>query len=271
MSRIDAIFNELRARGRTALMPFITAGYPSLEDTRRLIPALEDAGASIVELGVPFSDPIADGPVIAESMHETLLAGVTPADVLDVVRTIRSATQLGLVLMVSQSIVERLGAADFIARAAHAGCDGLIVPDLDVDSAPPLLEAADRHDMSFSLLVAPTTSAQRLERIADLCRGFVYLLARAGLTGERGDLPPIAERVAAVRAVTDLPVAVGFGISRPEQVHAVTTYADAAIVGSALVRRLGEVQDPVDAGAALVRELVSGLAASPVRPASRSI
>lgn len=262
--RIDAIFARHRAQRRPALMPFITAGHPSLDITEALLPRLADAGASIIEIGFPFSDPIADGPVIAASMHEALQRGVTPLDILEMVQRIRPRVEAGLVAMLSISILERLGPARFIDDAARAGFDGLIVPDVDTvgGSASPAAELAalcDRHDLSFSLLIAPTTRPDRLRELVALCRGFVYILARVGLTGEQAAVPEIAARITELRAFTDLPLAVGFGISRAEHVRAVTREADAAIVGSALVRRLAKASDPVAAGEAFVRELAAGL------------
>jgi len=267
--RIDSIFADLRAANRRALMPFITAGYPSLETTRLVIPALEEAGASIVELGFPFSDPIADGPVIAASMHEALRAGVTPRLIFELVQRSRGRTSLGLIAMVSDSIVTRVGPEQFVAEAAAAGFDGLIVPDIDLEAAKPLAGLARLHHLSFTLLVAPTTSPQRIRQITDLCSGFIYVLARVGITGEREqvDLRGLEERVALIRRHSDLPVAVGFGISRPEHVAAVTRpahgpadrLADAAIVGSALVRRMGQVANPVLAARSFVQELCRGL------------
>ena len=262
--RIDEIFAELRAEGRTALMPFVTAGYPSLETTAAVVPALEQAGAHIVELGIPYSDPIADGPVIAASMHEALLGGVTPRAVFDLVRQLRSQTKLGLVAMVSNSIIQRMGPAQFVAEAAGAGFDGLIVPDIDIDSAEAIRKPAQDRAISFSLLIAPTTPEDRIGRITALCSGFVYLLARVGITGEREDVPDLTARVQTVRRHTDLPITVGFGISKPQHVAAVTASADAAIVGSALVRRMGQAKDPVAAAASFISELAGSL--SPASP-----
>ena len=259
MSRIDDIFREHRSAGRTALMPFLTAGYPSIDVTAAAIPALADAGASIIELGIPFSDPIADGPVIAESMHQALVRGITPSDVFDIVRCARKKTSMGLIAMVSHSIVDRMGAERFVGEAAEAGFDGLIIPDIDLDAARDVKMLADERDLSFSLLVAPTTSDQRMQQVIGLCSGFVYVLARVGITGERDTAPEVAERIASLRGITDLPLAVGFGISKAEHVRAVTQSADAAIVGSALVRRMGEAEDPVAAARAFVSDLAAGL------------
>jgi len=260
MGRIDDIFARHRAAGTTALMPYVTGGHPTLATTRGVLRSLQDAGASIVEIGFPFSDPIADGPVIAEAMHAALLAGVTPTDLMDLVREVRPETELGLVGMVSQSIVERIGVEPFVAEAAAAGFDGLIVPDVDVVAARTVRAIADDRGLTLSMLVAPTTSPQRTEQLAGLSSGFIYLLARAGITGEQSEAPQLARRIEALRNVTDLPVAVGFGISTPEHVRAVTETADAAIIGSALVRRMTEADDPIAAARRFVTELAGSLA-----------
>ncbi len=270
MPAIASIFARLRSDGRTALIPFVTAGYPSLDVTAELLPALESAGASIIELGIPFSDPIADGPVIAASMHEALRRGVTPPAVFDMVRAARGRTKAALVAMVSISIVARMGPKSFVSAAADAGFDGLVLPDADLE-APALdaaAAAAAERSMTLTLLVAPTTAPQRLRRIVGRCGGFVYLLARAGITGEREGLPDIGPRLRAVRALTSLPVAVGFGISTAEQVAAVTKMADAAIVGSALVRRLAG-PDPVEAVSQLAASLAGGLSRRQLAPPRR--
>ena len=240
MSRIDRIFAQLHASGAKALMPFVVAGDPSLDALAPTLQALQAGGASIAEIGIPFSDPIADGPVIAEAMHRALQRGVTPAAVMQVVRQARASLQMGLVAMVSVSIVDRCGGAAFVDQLADAGFDGLIVPDADLDAVQPLLQAAERRDMAFAMLVAPTSSDARIERLVQACRGFVYLLARAGITGERTDAPEVAELVQRVRARTRLPLAVGFGISTAAHVQAVVRHADAAIVGSSLVKRLAQ-------------------------------
>lgn len=265
MSRIDDIFASLRASKRKALMPFLCAGRPTLAALPDLLSAVEDAGASVVEIGIPFSDPIADGPVIAAAMHKALQDGVTPQQVFDTVRSARSATNLGLVAMVSVSLVHRKGLDRFAAEARDAGFDGLIVPDAPVEESDPIRAAADRAGLSLSLLVAPTTSADRAARIVAACSGFVYLLARTGITGERDAAPEIAEPVRRLRTLTDLPIACGFGISTADQVQAVVRHADAAIVGSALVRRMesaiADGDDPVVTARTFVAQLSAGLAA----------
>lgn len=263
MNRINSIFKQLKADRKTALMPFLTAGYPSLEVTRQVIPTLEEAGASILEIGFPFSDPIADGPVIAGSMHEALMAGVTPGKIFDLISDIRPETSLGLVAMVSQSIVFRTGSDRFIGQAAAAGFDGLIIPDLDVEQAGDIASIAGNHELTLTLLVSQFSTPQRTHKLLAHCSGFVYLLARAGLTGEREEAPEIESQVAALRKETDLPIAAGFGISTTDHVRAVTRHADAAIVGSALVRRMGRAEDPIAEAGRMVSELVRGLSSHP--------
>lgn len=260
LTRITPIFNHLRSRKRAALMPFITAGFPSLEVTEQLIPAIEHSGASIIELGFPFSDPIADGPVIAATMHNALQKDVTPQGIFNMVKRVRTRTNLGLVAMVSDSIITRMGPEQFVSDAAAAGFDGLIVPDIDLEAARPLHGLATLHHLSFTLLIAPNSTPQRIAQLTALCSGFVYVLARVGITGERDqlDATALAKQVQVVRQHTDLPIAVGFGISKPEHVAAVSSVADAAIVGSAVVRRLSDA-NPVESVSAYVRELAGGL------------
>jgi len=259
MNRITSIFRGLREQHRTGLMPFITAGYPTLDVTLQTIPVLQHAGASIVEIGFPFSDPIADGPVIAASMHEALVAGISPTQIFEGIARVRGETTVGLLAMVSYSILRRMGEERFLREAASAGFDGLIVPDVDLDRAAAVRDRADACGLTFTVLVAPTSTPSRIERLVAVCSGFVYVLARVGITGESADLPDIAARTAAIREHTDLPLAVGFGISTAEHVSAVTAHADAAIVGSAVVRRMGSSDDPVAAARDTVASLADGL------------
>jgi len=247
------------------LMPFITAGFPDLATTGPLIAAMERAGAGICEIGLPFSDPIADGPVIASSMHEALSHGLQLSQVFDVIRAARPTTGMGLVAMVSWSIVYRHGPQAFIDHSAACGFDGFIFPDLPLEESTEARAMAQRAGMTCSLLVAPTTPADRAAAIARACTGFVYLLARTGITGVRSETPEIESRVKALRAATDLPIACGFGIGTPDAVQAVTQHADAAIVGSAIVKRLADVagaplNQRIETVESFVRELAGGLA-----------
>ena len=216
------------------------------------------AGADIIELGIPFSDPIADGPVIAESMHRALLAGVTPESVLACVAKARPAAPV--LAMVSVSIVERLGAGRFMADARSAGLDGLIVPDAGPDFwTDALLCAADAAGLAIVELVAPSTPIDRVRRIVLRARSFDYLLARAGITGEQRDAPEIAARVEAIRAIAPVRIAVGCGISTAQHVRSVGAHADGAIVGSALVRRLDEARASGRDSVAVATEFVQSL------------
>ncbi len=264
MSRIDSIFEELRARHARALMPFVCAGHPRPGITGELLRAAQRGGAAIVEVGIPFSDPIADGPVIAAAMHSALEGGTTPARVLDEIAAVRPELSIGLVAMVSVSIASRMGGpGQFVPRLAAAGFDGLILPDVPLEEAGPYLEAAAAAGISGTLLIAPTTPFKRAQAIAQACTGFVYLLTRTGITGASAEAPDMGPRVEKLRQVTKLPIACGFGISTAEQVAGIVRQADAAIVGSALVRQLQAEQDsggdPAAACEQFVRRLSGGL------------
>lgn len=268
MSRLPTIFASLRAARRKAIMPFICGGHPRPGDTSRLLPALARAGASVVEIGYPFSDPVADGPVIAVAMHEALKLGATPASVNAEIAAARQAgANVGVVAMVSVSIVWRIGPAKFIADAKAAGVDGLIVPDVPFEESDDLRSRARDSGLTMSLLVAPATDRDRAARIAQACTGFVYILARAGITGNSAGIAiePISHRIRELRQVTDLPLAVGFGVSTTQHVRQIVheAQADAAIVGSALVRRLSDAaaaaRDPIPEAEGFVRDLATGL------------
>lgn len=264
MNRIDAVFRNLKNSGHAGLMPFVCAGAPTADALLRVLPALSQAGAAVIEVGIPFSDPIADGPVIASAMHDAIQRGVTPKIVFDQVRSVRDRVESGIVAMASVSLVYALGGpAVFIARAREAGFDGCIFPDAPLEESDPLTAACAAEGLTCSLLVAPSTPEERAGRIAAKCSGFVYLLARAGITGEQRAAPEIADRVRLLRRHTSLPIACGFGISTPEHVRAVVRHADAAIVGSALVRRLEDAEQerrsPGAEAEAFLTELSTGL------------
>lgn len=264
-SRIQESFESLRAEGRRGLMPFVTAGDPSLSELGNVLVALEAAGATAIEVGIPFSDPVADGPVIAASMQHALNAGTTVEGVLDAVKAVRGRVSIPLVAMLSYSIVYRLGVESFCQRAADAGFDGLILPDLGLEEAAPARAAAAAAGLTLSLLVAPSTPPARAAAIAAASTGFLYVVSRAGITGAGSATPEgLEERVNQLREATDLPLAVGFGISGPSQVAEVVEVADAAIVGSALVRVFEGFREDGRAAAAeaagdFVRELAIGL------------
>lgn len=264
MNRIDEAFARLKESGLGGLMPFVCAGAPTADALTEVLPALSEAGAAVIEVGIPFSDPVADGPVIAAAMHEAIGRGVTPSRVFEQVRAVRDRVRCGLVAMVSVSLVHAGGGPDaFSAAAREAGFDGCIFPDAPLEESGPLVEACRRVGLTCSLLVAPTTPEARAAAIARASSGFVYLLSRAGITGERSDAPEIADRVRVIRQAATIPVACGFGIATPEHVAAVVRHADAAIVGTALVRRLEAAhrdrQPLAHAAAEFMAELSTGL------------
>jgi tryptophan synthase alpha chain len=248
---IESAFN---GHGKTAaLMPYLMGGFPSVEESVECGLAAADAGADLLELGIPFSDPLADGPVIHAAGTAALAGGVTPHAVLGVCE--RLAARIPVVLMVYANIVLTAGAEAFALRAAAAGASGLIVPDLPFDEADAVRAACDAEGLALVPLVAPTTTAERIAAIGAGARGFVYTVSLTGTTGERAELPPdLTETVERVRAATEVPVAVGFGISTAEHARAVAEIADGVIVGSRIVRAAGE------GGAAAVGSVVGELA-----------
>ena len=266
MNRLSEAFAKARGEGRKMLCPFLTAGYPSIEATAELLKAAQEAGADMVEVGIPFSDPVADGPVIQASYTHALARGATVNKCL---ATISAARKMGVTIplaaMVSFSIVFKRGTEEFAKLCADNGVDGLILPDIPLEEAPAIVDAVREAGLRSTLLVAPTSPAARRAAIARLCDGFVYYLSVSGITGERKALPAdVGPNVAELRKVTQVPICVGFGISTAEQVREATQVADGAIVGSALIRRLtGVVDRPVAeqtaAAANFIKELAAGL------------
>jgi tryptophan synthase alpha chain len=249
--RIEAAF-ESHGR-RAALMPYLMGGYPSVEGSVAAGEAAVDAGADLIELGIPFSDPLADGPVIHAAGTAALAAGVTPRDVLGACAAL--SERIPIVLMVYSNVVLVDGAEQFAHRAAEAGAAGLIVPDMPQDEAAAVRAACDAAGLALVPLVAPSSTPERVAEIGRQARGFVYAVSLAGTTGERAELPPeLPQLVERVRAAASVPVAVGFGISTPEQAAAVGDLADGVIVGSRVVRAAGE------GGAAAVGAVVGELA-----------
>ena len=252
--RIEAAFASHGKRA--ALMPYLMGGYPSIEVSRAAGEAAIDAGADLIELGIPFSDPLADGPVIHAAGTEALAAGVTPTDVLGVCEAL--AARVPVALMVYANVVLVDGADAVARRAAAAGAAGLIVPDLPQDEADAVRAACDAAGLALIPLVAPSSTPDRVAEIGRQARGFVYAVSLAGTTGERAELPPeLPQLVERVRAATSVPVAVGFGISTAEQAGAVGELADGVIVGSRVVRAAGE--GGAEAVGAVVADLAQGL------------
>jgi tryptophan synthase alpha chain len=240
-NRIDTKFADLRHRRQSGFMAYITAGDPSLEATEKLVPALADAGVDFIELGVPFSDPLADGVVNQLGAQRALEAGATIDKLFAAVRCIRTRTEVPLILYTYLNPVYIHGFDRFHAEAAAAGVDGILILDLPPDEIEANRELAGRHDLKSIRLIAPTTPPARMERIAKVAEGFIYYVSREGVTGEQTAVADsIESQLFEIRKHTDLPVAVGFGISTPEQAARVAQRADAVVVGSAIVRRMGE-------------------------------
>ena len=269
MNRVRAAFERLQAARRRTLLPYVTAGYPDVETTIDLLRAVDPARCAAVELGIPFSDPIADGPVIQTSFSRALAAGFRLDPLLEALAAARAELRVPLLAMVSYSIVYRRDPRQFVARLRAAGVEGLIVPDLALEEAGELAEIGRALDCPLVMIIAPTSAPERQARIAALSEPFIYYQSLAGVTGERSALPDdLAAHVQELRAATGKPICVGFGISTPDHVAAVCRVADGAIVGSAIVRRMNAA---VDRGApraelvaevgAFIRELAAALPA----------
>jgi tryptophan synthase alpha chain len=241
VSRLGATFEAVRARGERALVAFFTAGDPSLEMTARLVIEAERRGADVIELGVPFSDPVGDGPVIQRAGLRALTNGVSLRRVLELMRTLRGEVRVPIVFMTYYNPILSFGLSAFAETAGKVGVDGVIVVDLPPEESGTLRGETDAAGVDMIHLVAPTSTPDRVRMIARQTRGFLYLVSLTGVTGERAELPPdLAAQIRAVRLVTTKPVCVGFGIGRPEQAAAVGRLADGVIVGSAIVRVVEE-------------------------------
>jgi tryptophan synthase alpha chain len=254
MNAIDALFQDLRKRGRKAFIPFVTAGDPDLATTECLVQELRRCGASLIEIGFPYSDPIADGSVIQASYTRALNRGVRVDDIFALVRKLQGG--MPLVGMVSYSLVHHRGPETFLAQAQESGLSGAIVPDLPIEEAEELARLSRQRDFKLIQLVTPTTPRERARRIVELSSGFLYCVSVVGITGERSQLPPeLLDQLRWLRTQTPLPLCVGFGISTPEHVHLLRSAADGVIVGSALVRKLE--QAPSKPLETLVREIAA--------------
>ena len=259
-SAISSCFERLRAEGRCALMPFLTAGDPNLATTRAALLALQKAGADLVELGIPYSDPLADGPVIQAAAGRALAAGTTLAGVLELLSSLKGELELPVVLFTYSNPLLNCGMESFCQQAAAAGAAGLLVPDLPLEEAERLSPIAAEAGLDLVLLVAPTTPPQRMARIVAASRGFTYLVSVTGVKGERSQMETrVAGLVQQIKALGSTPVAVGFGISGVEQAVQVRDWgADGAIVGSALVKRMA-LAEPVAAAQQFCSELRTAL------------
>jgi tryptophan synthase alpha chain len=242
IDKLAAVFAANRAAGRKALAPFVTAGDPDTATTVAVLEAIDRAGASLCELGVPYSDPIADGPVIQSSYTRALGAGITLEGMFGIAREASARVQMPILAMASYSLIFRRGIERFVADATAAGLAGFVVPDLPLEESDELDAACRTAGLALVRLVTPTTPPDRAEQIARRSTGFLYCVSVAGVTGARTELPPgLIERIEWLRTKTDVPILVGFGISGPDQVRAVAAVADGVIVGSALVRQVAEL------------------------------
>ncbi len=259
MSRIDDVFKRLKKEKGVALMPFLTAGDPTLEMTGKFIIEMEKNGADIIELGIPFSDPLADGPTLQRSSQRALEGGITLSRILSFLKKLKNETLAPIVLMGYYNPIFRYGVERFASAAKDAGAAGVIVPDLPPEEAGDLIRAAREADLDTIFLLAPTSTRERIERVAKVSRGFLYYVSLTGVTGARDSISSdIGASVAEIREVTSMPVCVGFGISKPEHVRKVSKFADGVIVGSALMGLIEKgMQDPgcVAQVGAFVREL----------------
>jgi tryptophan synthase alpha chain len=261
MNRIDKKFQALRQQNARAFMPYLCAGDPTPELTTKLLLTLEEAGADLIELGVPFSDPIADGPTIQRASERALRHNISLQQILEIVATLRPQTEIPIALMSYYNPIFRMGEAAFCKAAHDAGVDGVIVPDLPPEQARPLLEIASRYNLATIFLVAPTSPPERMQLIASVSTGFIYCVSVTGVTGARATLSDeVAPMIAELRKHTDKPICVGFGVSTPEQAGQVAELADGAIVASAIINVYEENIDDEAKLLAAVKQFASDLA-----------
>jgi len=241
INRIDRKFKELRGSNKKAFIAFITAGYPSLDITEKLVLEFSKSGVDIIELGVPFSDPMADGPIIQESSEAALRQGVYLKDILELVKRVRRYTDIPIALMTYYNIIFCFKEERFIKIASGYGVDGVIIPDLPPEEGRSFIKLADRHKLDVICFVSPTTSRKRIKYISKMARGFIYYISLTGVTGPRQNLPPeLIQNLREIKKIVDKPVCVGFGVSTPEQIRRIWAVADGVIVGSAIVKKIKE-------------------------------
>ncbi|HJS52736.1 MAG TPA: tryptophan synthase subunit alpha [Pyrinomonadaceae bacterium] len=259
MSRIDETFRQLRSRNQKGFIPFVTAGDPDLKTSVEIVLTLAKNGADVIELGVPFSDPVADGPTIQASSQRALQKSVALGDILEMVRELRTGTEIPIVLFSYLNPLYRYGIERLTKDAARAGIDGILITDAVDNEAAEISSVLQRYEIDLISLAAPTTTDERLAMIATRSSGFLYAVSRTGVTGAQKETSGAAEAlVQRARKVTDLPIAVGFGISTADQIAQVWKYADAAVVGSAIVK---EIEGSISSGNTVerVRNFVAGL------------
>ena len=258
MTRIGETFKKLKIKGGKAFIPYIMAGDPSLERTKDIVLLFEESGADIVELGVPFTDPLADGPVIQRASERALLGGITLKKVIAFVKDIRQSTQIPLILMTYYNPVFKYGEEMFVKDAKDAGVDGVIIPDLPPDEAGNLIRSSRKVSLDTIFLLAPTSTTDRIEKVAKASKGFIYYVPMTGITGSKLLLDGSLELlISEIRKYTDKPVAVGFGVSTPEEASSVAKVSDGVIIGSAIVKRLHESPDDLRRYLISLREAIT--------------
>lgn len=258
VSRIKERFKVLTDRGEKALVAYITGGYPSLEVAGQMVLGLAECGADIIEIGVPFSDPIADGPVIQTASYRALQGGVTVAGILEMVRRVRQQSPVPLVLMSYYNPILQMGLQEFCCQAARSGVDGLIIPDLPLEESFPLLQIAEQAGIDVVPLVAPTSNRERIAAICARACGFVYCVSVTGVTGEREEInTDLVSRTGLIRQCTDLPLVIGFGVGNAAIARNLAPICDGVVVGSALMRLI--MEDSFDRAQELVREIKSAI------------
>jgi len=241
MNRIDKKFKDLKREGKAALIIYITAGYPSLAKTKELIPELEKNGADIIELGIPFSDPLADGPVIQRSSYLALKSGATLNNIISMVKEVRKKTDIPLVFMTYYNPVLSFGVERFVREAKNAGVDGVIIPDLPPEEASILRKISTKLDFSTIFLLTPTSTENRIKIVSKAASGFIYYVSLAGVTGARAKLPgEIKGKILKIKKITDKPVCVGFGVSNAVQARQISRLADGVVVGSAVINAISK-------------------------------
>ncbi|OGS26011.1 MAG: tryptophan synthase subunit alpha [Elusimicrobia bacterium RIFOXYB2_FULL_48_7] len=241
MNRLEKKLKKLKATGRKALISYITAGYPNIGSTKKIVSCLESSGTDIIELGLPFSDPIADGPVIQHSSHKALERGMTPQIILQIISRIRKTSQIPLIIMTYLNPVYRYGVERFFADASKAGLDGMIIPDITPEEGRVIINLSKKYNISVIFLITPTTVKSRQGFILEKSRGFVYVVSITGVTGPRKEFhPSIIQFLKEIRRKTKKPLMLGFGISHPQQLKKVKNLVDGVIIGSAIVKITGK-------------------------------
>ena len=244
MTKIEKTFKKLKQQNKKALIPYIMAGDPSLEATKKFVAEMEEAGADIIELGVPFSDPLADGPTIQRAGERAIKQGVTLRKTLSLVEEIRQAAQIPLIIMTYYNPIFKYGIEAFIKEAVRVGVDGVIIPDLIPDEAGDFMSIAKKHKLDTIFLLAPTSTEDRVRKVAKASTGFIYYVSITGITGAKLSVDDsMINTLSLIKKVTEKPVAVGFGISNPEEAAVVSALAEGIIIGSAIVRQIAEGGD----------------------------